>query len=119
MSDLATETTVAELHDLLDAERQALLAGDLEALNSLLTPKEALIEAINDLELTDIPQIEMLDRKLRHNQLLLDGALEGIRAVAKRMARLRDVKGALETYGADGKRRDIPLGPESSVERRA
>ena len=56
---------------------------------------------------------------MRHNQLLLDGALEGIRAVAKRMARLRDVKGALETYGADGKRRDIPLGPESSVERRA
>lgn len=119
MPEQPSDGTVTELNDLLDAEREALLQGDLEALNRLLTPKEQLIEAMNTLTVEETPELAKLDSKLRRNQLLLDGALEGIRAVANRMARLREVKGAFETYGADGKKRDIPLGPETSVERRA
>ena len=63
--------------------------------------------------------MQMLDCKVRRNQLLMDGALEGIRAVSSRLAKLREVKGALETYGADGKKRDIIATTETSVERRA
>lgn len=111
-------TVTEELSDLLDAEREALLKGDLEKLNALLMPKEALIEAMNEVPQTDLTTVQMLDSKVKRNQVLLDGALEGIRAVAVRMARLREVKGALETYGADGKRREIQLDIDSSVEHR-
>jgi len=108
-----------KLSNLLDDEREALLRGDLERLNDLLVPKEALIEAMNLVPQTDLTTMQELDGKVKRNQLLLDGALEGIRAVALRMAQLREVKGALETYGADGKRREIELESESSVEHRA
>jgi len=111
--------TTEELSDLLDAEREALLQGDLEKLNALLVSKETLMEAMNTVPQTDLTMMQMLDSKVKRNQLLLDGALEGIRAVAARMARLREVRGALETYGADGKRHDIPLEADSSVEHRA
>ena len=110
--------TTKELSHLLDAEREALLKGDLEKLDALLGSKEALIETMNAVPQTDLSVMQMLDSKVKRNQLLLDGALEGIRAVAVRMARLREVKGTLETYGEDGKRRDIQLDIESSVEHR-
>ncbi len=118
MAETNTETSV-KLNEILDEEREALLRGDLEKLSALLVPKETLIEAMNSIPQADLNAVRILDGKVRRNQALLDGALEGIRSVAHRMARLRDVKGALETYGADGKRHDIPLGPDSSVERRA
>ncbi|MFK7834741.1 MAG: flagellar export chaperone FlgN [Sulfitobacter sp.] len=118
MTQNKTNKTVSELADLLDAEREALLAGDLEKLNDLLVPKEALIDAMGDLHKPDAETLDALGTKVERNQLLLDGALEGIRAVATRMAKLREVKGTLETYGADGKKRDIPLQAESSVEHR-
>lgn len=111
--------TITELNDLLDAEREALLKGDLERLNDLLVPKEALIEAMNAIPQTDLSAMQTLNQKVKRNQLLLDGAMEGIRAVAERMTQLREVKGALETYGADGKRHEISLGAETSVEHRA
>ena len=118
MTANSNATTTEELSDLLVAEREALLKGDLEKLNALLVSKESLIEAINAVPQTDLSTMEMLDKKVKRNQLLLDGAREGIRAVAARMARLREVKGALETYGADGKRHDIQLDIDSSVEHR-
>ena len=119
MTPESTTGTLTELNDLLDAEREALLQGDLEKLNALLVPKEALIEAVNKTAQSDLPALRKLDSKVRRNQLLMDGALEGIRAVALRLARLREVKGALETYGADGKKHDIIAAPDSTVERRA
>lgn len=115
----AETSTIMELGNLLEAERKALLEGDLHILKDLLSSKEALMEAVNDMPDPDRAAMQALAGKLQRNQLLLDGALEGIRAVAQRMARLREVKGALETYGADGKRHDIPLFPNRSVERRA
>lgn len=113
------DAPLTELDNLLNAEREALLAGDLEKLGSLLEPKETLIERMNSLRQFDLPAIKDLSRKVRRNQLLLNGALEGIRAVSSRLAKLRDVKGAFETYGADGKKRDITAVAETSVERRA
>lgn len=114
-----TDAELAELNDLLDNERQALLAGDLEKLGSLLGPKEALIDLMNTTPQSDLSAMQKLDGKVRRNQLLMDGALEGIRAVSSRLAKLREVKGALETYGADGKKHDILATTETSVERRA
>ena len=110
--------TLEALSTLLDVEREALLEGDLNQLSELLRSKEALIEKMNATPQTDLKAIRMLDGKVKRNQLLLDGALEGIRSVADRLAHLRQIKGTLETYGDDGSRRDISLGPETTVEHR-
>ena len=119
MSIEPNEQSIHDLNKLLDAERQALLDGDLEELSKLLGTKTALINALNEHPQSDLVALEKLDGKVRRNQLLLDGALEGIRSVASKLAKLREIKGTLETYGADGKRRDIVSDPETSVERRA
>jgi len=110
--------TIEALNSLLDEERAALLDGDLEQLTHLLASKEALIDEMNEAPQTDLPAMQALDGKVKRNQLLLDGAMEGIRSVAQRLAQLRQAKGALETYGPDGKRYDIPLAADSSVEHR-
>lgn len=114
-----TSETAQELHTLLDQEREALIEGDLAKLAELLTPKEALIDAMGALPLADLDDLQALDLKVRRNQLLFDSALEGIRAVASRLASLREVKAAFETYGADGRKHDILPEPDTSVERRA
>lgn len=112
-------STISELDDVLEAERKALLEGKLHILKDLLASKEALMEVVEQIQDPDTAAMQLLATKLKRNQLLLDGALEGIRTVAQRMARLREVKGAFETYSADGKRHEIPLFPPRSVERRA
>ncbi len=107
------------LDALLDEERRALLNGDLVALTDMLPAKEALMDALNETTHTDLTSLVHLDGKVKRNQLLLDGALEGIRSVAQRMAALRRMKGTLETYGSDGKKHNIDVAAEISVEKRA
>ncbi len=110
--------TIEALNDLLDEERELLLEGDLDQLAGLLKSKEALIEEVNGSSQTDASAVQSLDRKVKRNQLLLDGALEGIRAVADRLAHLKRARGTLDTYGPDGKRHEIELNAETSVEHR-
>lgn len=112
-------TTITELNDLLDMERAALLKGDLETVTNLLPPKEALISEMNEVAQPDLAAMQALDGKVKRNQLLLNGALEGIKTVADRMQALRRVRNSLETYGADGKKRAIALQDQTTVEKRA
>ena len=92
MTSEATTDKIAALDALLDAERAALLAGDLEKLAEMLEDKEGLIEAINTAEHRNLDALQQLDGKVKRNQLLLDGAPEGLRSVARRMAALRRVR---------------------------
>lgn len=119
MPDDMMETNFAALDTLLEEERAALLGGQLEKLTDMLPRKEALIDALNGGRHTDIPALQSLDSKVKRNQLLLDGALEGIRNVAQRLATLRRLRGSLETYGSDGKKRNIDVDTDHSVEKRA
>jgi flagellar biosynthesis/type III secretory pathway chaperone len=117
---MATDSNpISQLSDLLDKERKALLDGNLERVAQLLPPKEALIDQMNRVPQTDLASMQMLDGKVKRNQLLLDGALEGIRTVATRIEALRRVRNSLETYGADGKRRAVSVEDNTTVERRA
>ena len=115
--------TIAENFEALDAlleqERAALLSGDLQQLTDMLPSKVALIDALNRVIHTDIPTLQSLDSKVKRNQLLLDGAMEGIINVAQRLATLRRLRGSLETYGSDGKKRTIDVDTDHSVEKRA
>jgi hypothetical protein len=64
-------------------------------------------------------KIMPLEGKLKRNQLLLDGALDGIRTVAKRLAALRQVRMALDTYDAQGRKQTVLNPMPSKVEKRA
>ena len=107
------------LSDLLEQEREALLTGDLEAVAELLKSKEAFIEELSRIEEFEAQALETLQGKMKRNQDLLDSALEGIRAVADRLAALRRVRTTLETYDAKGDKRTIAMDKDGSVEKRA
>ncbi len=110
---------MTDLDDLLEVERTALLAGDLEKLSKLMAQKEAVFEVLNAAEHADLQALQTLDHKVKRNQHLLGSALEGIRAVARRMAAFRRVHSTLETYNARGTKRVIEIDCETSVEKRA
>lgn len=112
-------TPIADLNDLLESERDALLKGDLERLGPMLETKETLIGQVAAMAPVGRDEIGSLDRKVRRNQLLLDGALEGIRAVATRLAAVHQTAASLSTYGSDGRKMVIDVQKESSVEKRA
>jgi hypothetical protein len=119
MTSETTETAITTLSELLDAERLALLEGNLDQVTKLLDSKEALFEKVGAEAQSDAPALQALDDKVKRNQLLLNGALEGIRTVTERIAALRKVQTSLDTYDAKGRKKEIQLKPASSVERRA
>ncbi|ETX13866.1 hypothetical protein OCH239_06635 [Roseivivax halodurans JCM 10272] len=118
MSDCA-RTAIADLDQLLEEERAALLGGDLAALDKLLERKSVLIETLAR-EATSIPQeLEPLQIKLRRNRELFEQALAGLRAVSDRLQALREVHEGGETYDVSGRRRSIEKGAQHRLEKRA
>ena len=119
---MATDTAdelISELDALLDRERRALTGGDLESLSDLFMRKEAIIGRLGALSLADPGQLDPLRDKMIRNRVLLDSALEGIRAVAGRMAELRRVRRGLDTYDRSGQRSSADTALRPNVERRA
>lgn len=119
MTDPLTEPTLAALDDLLEAEKAALLIGDLDGAVRLAAQKESLVAALSDLSAGARPALEAVQTKARRNEALLEGALEGIRAVADRLRILRETRRTLETYDSKGRRQSIGNTARPSVERRA
>jgi len=114
-----TQSLIDRLDDLLETERRALLAGDLEKIGPILTGKEQLIDRFNAHEIDRNPNLAAVQQKLVRNQELLDGALEGIRKVAARMAAMRRVRQSLDTYDESGKRQTINGVVLRKIEKRA
>jgi flagellar biosynthesis/type III secretory pathway chaperone len=110
---------IADLDALLEDERAALLAGDLEKVASLLERKEAIIDALALLDAADAEALQSLNKKLHRNQALLDQALEGIRSVAKRLSALRQVRRSLDTYDEKGEKKVIDMDQTGTLEKRA
>lgn len=108
-----------ELDSLLEQERAFLLEGDLEGLGTLLPLKEEMVETLLSDSTLNRELIVPLEGKLQRNQLLLDGALEGIRSVAARLAALRQVRTALDTYDAQGRKQRVMTRIAPQVEKRA
>jgi flagellar biosynthesis/type III secretory pathway chaperone len=117
--DNIVQNTIDNLDELLDAERQALLEGNLDEISVLMKRKEALIDVLNTQEATDRAELKSLNSKVERNQELLNSALEGIRTVARRLAAMRRIRGSLDTYNAQGQKNTINMETESSVEKRA
>ncbi|WP_299378271.1 flagellar biosynthesis protein FlgN [uncultured Tateyamaria sp.] len=119
MKDDAIAHIVDALDDLLDAERAALLQGNLDDVSRLHARKERLIDALNREDALDAQSFLPLQNKVARNQDLLNSALEGVRSVARRLAAIRRVRKSLETYDAQGKKTQVDIRTERSVEKRA
>ncbi|MCD1625052.1 MAG: hypothetical protein ACU0B7_15180 [Paracoccaceae bacterium] len=118
-SPALVNTLLCALGDLLDQERESLLAGDLDAISHSLHEKERLIEVLNAKGMERSLELSRLSEKLARNQALLDGALEGIRTVAERISTLRRIRSTLETYDKSGRKMTIEATRATQVEKRA
>lgn len=107
------------LDTLLDQERSCLLDGDLEALGSLLPAKEQLVDLLLQGGRLNKDSLAPIKGKLERNQSLLDGAMDGIKAVADRLAALRQVRTALDTYDAMGRKKSVATQAAPLMEKRA
>ena len=119
MTDNSAGLLIKALEDVLNSERHALLAGDFDVFPALLDLKEELFDQLNALEAPQPHLLGGVKNKVRQNQVLLDGALQGIRRASVRMAAIRHIKKTLETYGEDGLRRTIEGDVMRTVEKRA
>lgn len=103
---------------LIEAEREALLSGDLDRITALMPEKAALSDALRDTP--DIAaDLVPLRAAIQRNHDLFDRALAGLRAVAARLAVLQDVRTGLRTYDRSGQERRIAGIPAKKLERRA
>ena len=119
MTQDTIDKLIDELDELLDAERRALLAGNLDELSRLYDNKEKLVASLNALDWIEAEHLAGLQKKMSHNQRLLTSAMEGIRAVADRMAELRRLRQSLSTYDRDGRRHQFETPTEQKLEKRA
>jgi hypothetical protein len=110
---------IAALDELLDLERAALVDGELERLGALLPEKEKLIERVNKLDSIERQALAGVQIKVTRNQSLLNSAMEGIQAVASRMAELRRVRKGLETYDESGRKMQHSTQLSKKLEKRA
>lgn len=119
MAEKTIDGLIEDLDLLLDSERQALVAGNLDQLPDLLDRKEKLISSLNALDRLEADALNNVRTKMTRNQELLGSAMEGIRAVADRMAELRRIRQSLSTYDRDGKRHQISTSTDQKLEKRA
>lgn len=119
MTEADGERLIAELHALLDRERQALLDGDLRGIGALMEEKAALVEELAGGATEDTEKLAPLHLKFRRNQELFDQALAGIRNVAERLGTLREMRRSMNVYDSSGRRETIESTAEKRLEKRA
>ncbi|WP_223274919.1 flagellar biosynthesis protein FlgN [Tateyamaria sp. syn59] len=112
-------TVIDELDDLLDAERTALLAGNLDEVKRLFERKTNLVETLSRLESAETAGFAELRHKVERNQDLLQSATEGVKSVARRLSAIRRVRESLETYDARGRRKKVDVKTTTTLEKRA
>ncbi|GAA6191088.1 flagellar biosynthesis protein FlgN [Phaeobacter gallaeciensis] len=119
MTNETANELMISLDELLDRERSALIAGELNQLPQVMVEKEKLIEKLNELDAIDRDRLGPIQEKVSRNQQLLGSALEGIKAVSERMAELRRVRRGLETYDQSGRKTKINLQLNTRLEKRS
>lgn len=119
MTHETMDDIVTSLDALLEAERGALLEGALDRLPILLDEKARLIDSLNTLRPDDEDRLGDIRTKVTRNQALLEGALQGIRKVADRLATVRRLRHSFDTYDESGHRQTIDGDVVRRIERRA
>ncbi|MEX0302892.1 MAG: flagellar biosynthesis protein FlgN [Leisingera sp.] len=119
MSNPKPQKLIDELDQILDQERSALMAGDLGKLEDLLAKKEKAIGKLNEVSELERESLAQVQTKVSRNQQLLDSAMDGIRAVAARMAELRRIRKGLDVYDQAGRRTRFGTRGAARLEKRA
>lgn len=117
--DDVLQDTIDALDDLLDKERVALLAGNLELIGRILARKEALMDTLGDHSKLEFEALSDVRSKAFRNHALLGSALDGIQRVADRLVAMRRIRNSLETYDALGQRQKVVMPLKGSVEKHA
>jgi hypothetical protein len=115
----AENDLIARLDEILTIERKALLSGDLARLESIVQEKEQLVGELNTLEMAKTAASDDVNAKLKHNQALLEGAMQGIRNIAEKLAEIRRIRREFDTYTEQGEKNRLKGDVESSFEKRA
>lgn len=105
------------VEDLLDRERQAVLAGNLDGLSRLVPEKTRLMERMARSR-QPAGQVARLRAKAIRNQALLEAVARGIRSVSAHITGLQAGKPPLRTYDETGSSREIQQ-RRSILEKRA
>ncbi len=119
MIDNKSQELIDELDSILEEERDALIQGQLEKLESLLARKDVLISELNAHDALDRESLIGVHEKVSRNQVLLDSAMQGIRTVAARMQELRKVRKGLDVYDKAGRKSSYSTRASLKLEKRA
>lgn len=94
---------LGDLKTLLDAERDAILAGDFDALTEIAERKQTCLRALA----SDRPspaEVAALRRIQARNQAMLNSSGQGIKSVMRRLGELREAQNGLNTYSQTGRK---------------
>ena len=97
------ENAAGAVSELLDAEREALLKGDIEGLERLAQMREQALDELSQANPSDGALVR-LHAKAERNRLLLLAAARGLKTVAERIKVLRQGNAGLRTYDQNGRR---------------
>ena len=95
-----SKRAIQKLHRLLDVERAALLAGDLDAIKDLAADKEGLLQEFGGANSRDLAK---LSGALARNGALLSAAQDGVALVLTTLRKQRDARQTLSGYDSTGK----------------
>lgn len=118
-STMTASAVFSALDACLEREKEALLTGDLDAIAPLMEEKAELIAQLNALGATEDDALTGLKDKAERNQVLLTGALEGIRRVSDRMKAMQSLRHSFDTYDQRGNLQTIDGQVVRHVEKRA
>lgn len=109
-------TLAEQMIDILDEERDALLAGRYGQLDTLADRKEALGQSLERLGGLDRDTLEIIAGRMTRNAGLIDAARRGFNQAE---AQIRDIRKGMTqaTYGSDGERHSLAR-PRSRLERK-
>lgn len=108
---------IGALEDLLEAERAALLAGDLARIERLGPARDALLRDLTTARCAP-DTLARLRVSAERNRLLYEAAARGLRAVRERLRALQDGANGLRTYDARGLRSAASTRPATLARRR-
>lgn len=119
MTERTSYDLIEALDELLEEERAALLSGNLDTIERLLAQKEGLIDDLSRLDPSEAENLRGLSKKVGRNQVLLESAMDGIRAVSERLSEMRRLKTTLDTYDSSGTKHQIEVAKDRNLEKRA
>lgn len=112
-----SDRTIAQLRDLLTAEREALRSAAFDDLDDLAARKAQIFAALIR-EKPDRNQIAGISRQMADNQQLLASAIAGIKAARNRIEALRQVRQELTVYDQSGQMAKVAA-PYPGMEKKA